>query len=335
MQNYEDAPVFVQDFLIYMETIKGRSAKTVQAYYTDIRTLLRYMKIRRGLAKMDEFSELSINDVDLPLIQSITLHDLYAFLSFTSRELLNGANARARKVSCIKSFFKYLNTKANVLDENVAKDLDAPKLAKSLPKYLSLEESTNLLNSVDGSFKERDYCMLTLFLNCGLRVSELVGINLQDIKTDTLTVIGKGNKERTVYLNEACQQAVADYLKVRPKDGIKAQDRSALFISRNKRRINVRSVQMAIERHMKQAGIDTSKYSVHKLRHTAATLMYQYGHVDIRLLQEILGHTNLSTTEIYTHVDDAQLRAATDKNPLAHMKRTESGPSGTIPDESA
>lgn len=321
MKGYESVPVFVQDFLIYMETIKGRSQRTVDGYLVDIRTLLRFLKVHKGLAKIDHFHSIPIDDLDAAFMRSVSLHDLYAFLSFSSRELLNNANSRARKVSCIKSFWAYLHTKAKVLDENIAKDLDAPKIAKGLPKYLSLDESKELLDSIDGVNKQRDYAMVTLFLNCGLRLSELVGINLQDIRDDRLTVIGKGNKERAVYLNEACVAAIADYLAVRPKD-VKAPDQNALFVSRHKRRINTRTVQKAIQKHMQAAGLDTSKYSVHKLRHTAATLMYQYGHVDIRLLQEILGHTNLATTEIYTHVDNAQLRDATNRNPLASIKRT-------------
>ncbi len=320
--DYQDAPAFVQDFLIYMETIKGRSKRTVDGYYTDLRTMFRFLKVHKGLASMEDFHNIPIDDIPASFLQSITLHDLYAFLSFASRELLNNANSRARKVSCIKSFFKYLDTKANLLSENVAKDLDAPKIAKSLPRYLNLEESVSLLSHIDGTYKERDFCMVTLFLNCGLRLSELVGINLRDIKDDRLTVIGKGNKERTVYLNQACLDALSAYLAVRPRDGIKAPDQDALFISRHNRRINTRTVQKAIQKHMEAAGLDSSKYTVHKLRHTAATLMYQYGHVDIRLLQEILGHTNLATTEIYTHVDNNQLRDATTKNPLAGFQRT-------------
>ena len=320
-QSYDDAPYYLKDFITYTEAIKGKSKNTAKEYYFDIRSFLRFMKINRGLATYDEMDTLSISDLDIDFIRSITLHDLYEYLAYTSRERLNNANSRARKVASLRSFFKYLSAKAKLIDSNPANELDSPKIPKSLPKYLSLNESKKLLENIDGDNKIRDYAIITLFLNCGLRLSELAGINIRDIKGDTLTVIGKGNKERTIYLNQACINAIDDYLKkARPSSGIKAPDQNALFISRNKRRISVKTIQHIVKLHIKAAGLDDSKYSVHKLRHTAATLMYKYGHVDVRILQEILGHTNLSTTQIYTHLDDEQLRGAAKSNPLANLE---------------
>lgn len=320
-QSYDDAPYYLKDFITYTEAIKGKSKNTAKEYYFDIRSFLRFMKINRGLATYDEMDTLSISDLDIDFIRSITLHDLYEYLAYTSRERLNNANSRARKVASLRSFFKYLSAKAKLIDSNPANELDSPKIPKSLPKYLSLDESKKLLENIDGDNKIRDYAIITLFLNCGLRLSELAGINIRDIKGDTLTVIGKGNKERTIYLNQACINAIDDYLKkARPSSGIKAPDQNALFISRNKRRISVKTIQHIVKLHIKAAGLDDSKYSVHKLRHTAATLMYKYGHVDVRILQEILGHTNLSTTQIYTHLDDEQLRGAAKSSPLANLE---------------
>lgn len=321
---YADAPGFLKDFITYTEAIKGKSQSTVMEYYLDIRTFLRFMKVSRGLASYEEFDSVSIQDISVSFIRDITLHDLYEYLAYTSRERLNNANSRARKVASLKSFFKFLTVKAKLIDVNPANDLDSPKIPKSLPKYLSLEESLALLEHIDGNDKKRDYAMITLFLNCGLRLSELAGINLNDIKDDTLTVIGKGNKERTIYLNEACQNAIQDYVQnERIREGIKAPDQNALFISRNRRRISVKTIQHLVKKHLQAAGLDTAKYSVHKLRHTAATLMYKYGHVDVRILQEILGHTDLSTTQIYTHLDSEQLRDAASKNPLADLNHKE------------
>lgn len=215
-----------------------------------------------------------------------------------------------------------------MIDNNPAQNLETPKLDKRLPKYLSLDDSKKLLtvteNDESDENKERDYAIITLFLNCGLRLSELIGINLQDINFDDykLTVIGKGNKERTIYLNKACINAIKDYIKVRPTEGVKNDSKAsnkALFLSKRRERISNRTVQYIVEKELRKAGLDTSKYSTHKLRHTAATLMYQYGEVDIRALQEILGHKSISTTEIYTHVSNEQARDAIERNPLANL----------------
>jgi len=317
---YEMPPV-LSDFLSYMQTIKGKSINTVQVYFYDLRVFLRFMKLHRNLVdKKTEFSEIQITDIDIPFIRSITLSDLYAFMAFVSNDRDNSSYARARKVASLKSFFKYLTYKAKVIDTNPAAELDSPKILKRLPRYLNIEESKQLLNSVNGQFSERDYAILTIFLNCGLRLSELVGINLNNIKGNVLSVIGKGDKERSVPLNNACIKALEDYLKVRPKNAVK--DRNALFLSERKQRISKESVQKIVKKYIKAAGLDPERYSTHKLRHTAATLMYKYGNVDIRSLQELLGHESISTTQIYTHLDSSQLRDAVNSNPLADFSKS-------------
>lgn len=316
----DNAPVILEDFLNYIETIKGKSENTVKEYFFDLRTLLRFLKLRYKLVdKNTPFDEIDISDVDETIIRKVTLQDLYAFISFVDKDRNNKNNAKARKVASIRSFFKYLSTKIKIISENPALDLESPKTNVRHPVHLTLEEAENLLDSIDGSFKERDYAIITLFLNCGLRLSELVSIDIDKIKGDTLTVVGKGNKERTIYLNEACLQAIKDYLRVRPTDGVKTPN--ALFLSNRKSRISNKTVQYLVKKYIKEAGLDTETYSTHKLRHTAATLMYKYGNVDIRALQQILGHENVSTTQIYTHIDDERLRKAVKSNPLSKKTR--------------
>ncbi|HPO77673.1 tyrosine recombinase XerC [Thermoclostridium caenicola] len=314
--SYEDMPDIAVEFLNYMLTIKGKSIKTVQEYYYDLRTFFRYIKLttRPGFKDAD-FDTIDVRDITLDDIKKIDLADLYSFMSFISRFRGNSAVTRARKVACLRSFYKYLFTKVKLIDYNPAAELDSPKVVHRLPKYLNVDESIQLLESVEGKNQERDYAILVLFLNCGLRLSELVGINLSNIRGDTLTVIGKGNKERTIYLNQACLDAINAYLRVRPVEGVK--DKNALFLSERKQRISPKTVQYLVKKYLGAAGLDTQKYSTHKLRHTAATLMYKHGHVDIRALQAILGHESIATTEIYTHIDDDQLRRAVESNPLS------------------
>jgi len=315
----DTAPMIIRDFLNYMETIKGKSKNTVQEYFYDLRLFFRFMKQYKNLINNSvDFDDIDISDIDIELVRTITLSDLYEFMSFLSRVRDNNPSSRARKVASIKSFFNYLTTKAKLLDYNPASELDSPKVLKRLPKYLNIDESKKLLNAIDGKHRERDYAIITLFLNCGLRLSELVDININKIKNNTLTVIGKGNKERTIYLNNACIKAIDAYLKVRPVNGVK--DKNALFISERKQRISNKTVQHIVKKYITLSGLDPERYSTHKLRHTAATLMYKYGKVDIRTLQQILGHESVSTTEIYTHVDNAQLRNAVNSNPLANVE---------------
>ena len=325
MINHEDNPEYLNSFLDYTMTILNKSPNTVKEYNYDLATFLKFIKIRFNLTQEDDFSLITIKDIDINTIKKITLDDIHAFLSYLTTTYHSKAATRARKASSIRVFFNYLCAKANLIEQNPAQNLETPKLDKRLPKYLSLEDSKKLLNATqneDNRNMERDYAIITLFLNCGMRLSELVGININDIdfSENKMTVIGKGNKERTIYLNKACVRAIHEYLDVRPKDGIKTDklnSRKALFLSERRERISKRTVQHIVDKELTAAGLDTKKYSTHKLRHTAATLMYQYGNVDIRDLQEVLGHESISTTEIYTHVANKQARDAIENNPLS------------------
>ena len=317
-----EIPLILEDYLNYMEAIKGTSPNTTREYFFDLRTFFRFIKLRYKLVdKNTPFEEIDISDVDIEIINKINIQDLYSFISYVDRDRNNGNFSKHRKVASLKSFFDYLYSKVNLISKNPADKLEFPKTDIRHPIYLTLEECETLLNTVlenkNNLFRKRDYAIVTLFLNCGLRLSELSSINLNKIKDDTLTVIGKGNKERTIYLNEACINAINDYMAVRPKDG---PDNNALFLSMRKRRMSNRAIQHMIDKYLEKAGFDTSVYSTHKLRHTAATLMYKYGNVDIRALQEILGHENVSTTQIYTHIDDDRLREAVKSNPLSNIK---------------
>ncbi len=323
MNCYDEAPEIIRNYLIYMSTVKGKSENTINEYYRDLRTFFRYIKRSRKLVSADtEFSDINIDDVDLDLIKTLTLDDGYGFMLFLQRERSNSAAARSRKVSALSTFFKYLTNKKMVLESNPLEGLESPKVGKRLPKYLSLEQCYALLNAVDGEYKERDYCILVFFLNCGMRLSELCSINYNSIHDGKLRIIGKGNKERTVFLNKACLDAFEAYMRVRPVDGVK--DKYALFISRNLNRISPSMVQKLVNKYLDKIGLGGQGYSVHKLRHTAATLMYQYGGVDIRILKEILGHENLGTTEIYTHLSEKQMEQAINSNPLSGVKQKES-----------
>ncbi|MBP3388882.1 MAG: tyrosine recombinase XerC [Clostridia bacterium] len=309
----------LRDYFRYIEAIKGRSELTVEEYYLDLRTFFRFIKRQRGLAPDDLMDdEISIQDIDLELLRSITQMDILEFMAYSKNERQNTNKTRARKTTSLRTFFRYLTDYTHQLEHNPTRNLETPKPKKSLPKYLSLEQSFELLNAVKGEFAQRDYCMLTLLLNCGLRRAELAALNLEDIRGDhTLRVRGKGNKERILYLNEACRQAIEAYRQVRPVDGV--QDKHALFLSRLKKRITVQGVHYVVKNYLKEVP-GAENYSTHKLRHTAATLMYQHGGVDIRVLQAILGHENLGTTEIYTHLSGAQMQQAVESNPLANMK---------------
>ena len=317
---YHDVPKELRDFLFYMLTIRGRSSRTVDAYYVDLRTFLRYIRfLKDSSVELLEFTNIPVDEMPFSMIASITLSDVYDFLNFTLSERSNNAKTRSRKVSSIRMFFKYMTTTAGLLQDNPVKDLEVPSVRKSLPKYLTLEESIELLSAVSTKYPERDYCIVTLLINCGMRLSELVGINLNDIRDNTIKLLGKGNKERVIYINDACIHALEQYLRVRPQTQF-AKDKSALFLSRNGRRLSPRRVEQIVEECLKSAGLSSKGYSPHKLRHTAATLMYQHGNVDIRVLKELLGHANLSTTEIYTHVSNTQLEQAAGRSPLANIK---------------
>nr|WP_243109623.1 tyrosine recombinase XerC [Clostridium perfringens] len=318
-------PKRVIEFLNYLENVKGKSLNTIKGYSVDLGLFFKFLKVYKGLEnniELEKNEEVEISDLGDNFIKDITLSDIYAFLAFLEKVRNNSAYARARKVATLKSFFKFLNSKIKLIDENPTVELESPKINKRHPVYLTLDQSITVLNSMDKGNKNyyRDYCILTLFLNCGMRLSELCNIEIEKIKRDTLTIIGKGNKERTVYLNEASIAAIENYLKNRNDSKATEEAKKYLFLSSKYRPINKRSVEILVKKHIENAGFKDQKYTPHKLRHTAATLMYKYGNVDIRSLQNILGHENISTTQIYTHVDDETLREAVKTNPLANIK---------------
>ncbi len=316
----ESFPI-LKEYLFYQQTIRQKSPKTVDEYFLDLRTFFRFMKFYRKTVPSDaDFESIAIDDIDLAFLRKIDLNDAYEYMNYLQRERGNSASSRARKCSSLKGFFKFVTKKKHYLEKDPVEELEIPKKKKALPKYLTLEQSIELLNAVEGENRERDYAIITLFLNCGLRVSEMSGLNYTDIRNDnTIRVLGKGNKERVIYLNSACVNAINDYMRVRPVDEVK--DKNALFISRNHRRMSVKTIQAMVYKYLEKIGLSAQGYSCHKLRHTAATLMYQHGGVDVRVLKEVLGHENLGTTEIYTHLSSEQMKKAADSNPLAKVNK--------------
>ena len=327
LDQLNDVPDIVMEFLEYHSTVRGHSDKTVFAYYTDLKILFRFLKKRRHLVANDiPFNEIDIIDIDIDFIKSIKIEELYRYQSFspemTGSSASLSAASRCRRTSTVKSFFNYLCSKRQLLDNNICQNLDMPKRQASLPKYLEEEECERLLAACEGRYAYRDYAILMLFLSCGLRVSELVSLNITDVYDDHLRVIGKGNKERVVFFAEGCREALDDYLAVRDNGKIAEEAKNALFISSHNKRITARGVEQMVDKKLLMAGLDASRYSPHKLRHTAATLMLKNG-VDTRALQEVLGHSNLNTTQIYTHLDNASLHEAAMANPIGRKKKSD------------
>lgn len=328
MKRYHDCPNILRDFLSYHETIKGQSPLTISEYYLDLRMFLRFMKLMRNDMPIDtDLDSIDIRNINLKFISEIETSDVFDFLSYLSSDRLVhpesaspdhgiGPSSRARKLSAIKSFFKYLTVRTKQLEENPVAELEYPKLRKSLPKYLSMEQSAALLRSVSGQNEKRDYAILMLFLNCGIRRSELVGLNLTDVYEDRIRVVGKGNKERFVYFGTPCRKAIDAYLPERMKQEL--TDNRALFGSRNGNRISTDAVHRLVKKALMQAGLDSTQFSAHKLRHTAATMMLSGG-VDVKTVQEVLGHENLNTTQIYTHIENTELKVAAEANPLSKL----------------
>ena len=332
MQRYHDCPQILRDFLVYHETIKGQSSLTIQEYYLDLRMFLRFMKLMRSdMPIHTRLDEINIKNIDINFIRDITTSDIFEFLSYLANDRTPNPDStvpdygispasRARKLSALKSFYKYLTVRTKLLTENPVADLEYPKLRKSLPKYLTLEQSAALLQAVSGPNEKRDYAILMLFLNCGIRRSELVNLNLTDVYEDRIRVIGKGNKERIVYFGTSCRKAIDAYLPERHKKVL--SDNRALFGSRDNNRISVTAVHRLVKKAFLQAGLDATQFSAHKLRHTAATMMLSGG-VDVKTVQEVLGHENLNTTQIYTHIENTELKIAAEANPLSKLDFTD------------
>ena len=332
MQRYHDCPQILRDFLVYHENIKGQSQLTVSEYYLDLRMFLRFMKLMRNSMPMTtNLEDIDIKDIDIDFIREIDTSDIFDFLSYLANDRAINPDsaapeygispaARARKLSAIKSFYKYLTVRTKQLQENPVADLEYPKLRKSLPKYLTMDQCSALLQAVSGPNEKRDYAILMLFLNCGIRRSELVGLNLTDVYEDRIRVVGKGNKERFVYFGTACRKAIDAYLPIRNQQVL--TDNRALFGSRDSNRISVSAVHRLVKKALMQAGLDSTQFSAHKLRHTAATMMLSGG-VDVKTVQEVLGHENLNTTQIYTHIENTELKIAAEANPLSKLDYSE------------
>lgn len=328
MKRYADCPQILREFLIYHENIKGQSQLTISEYYLDLRMFLRFIKLMRNdMPITTRLDDIDIKDIDIKFIQEIDTSDIFDFLSYLANDRTANpdsaapeygisASSRARKLSAIKSFYKYLTVRTKQLEDNPVADLEYPKLRKSLPKYLTLEQSAALLQAVSGPNEKRDYAILMLFLNCGIRRSELVNLNLTDVYEDRIRVVGKGNKERFVYFGSACRKAIDAYLPERNKKVL--SDNRALFGSRDNNRISVTAVHRLVKKALLQAGLDSTQFSAHKLRHTAATMMLSGG-VDVKTVQEVLGHENLNTTQIYTHIENTELKIAAEANPLSKL----------------
>lgn len=320
--DYSSCPKVIKDFIFYISTIKNLSPNTVNGYYVDLRTFFRFLKYNAAPKNylVEEIDQIDISDIDIEFVRKITSADILEYLNFVMRTRKNNSATRARKLACLRSYFKYLNLKLNLIEDDPVKNIDVPTLKKSMPKFLSLEESRMLLDAIEpGEFYTRDYCIITLFLNCGMRLSELVGISLTDIRDDTIRIVGKGNKERFVYLNNACMDALEKWQASRI-DFIKPTEKDALFLSKQGRRITARRVEQIVDNALDRAGLVGRGYSAHKLRHTAATLMYQYGDADMLSLKEILGHAHVSTTEIYTHINNEKLKETVASSPLSNLK---------------
>ena len=328
MKRYSDCPQILREFLIYHDNIKGQSQLTISEYYMDLRMFLRFITLMRNdMPIQTRLDEIDIKNIDLAFIRSIDTSDIFDFLSYLANDRTTNpdspspeygisSSSRARKLSAIKSFYKYLTVRTKQLEENPVAELEYPKLRKSLPKYLTLEQSSALLQAVSGQNQTRDYAILILFLNCGIRRSELVNLNISDVYEDRIRVVGKGNKERFVYFGTACRKAIDAYLDERNEKTL--TDNRALFGSRNGNRISVDAVHRLVKKALLQAGLDSTQFSAHKLRHTAATMMLSGG-VDVKTVQEVLGHENLNTTQIYTHIESTELKIAAEANPLSKL----------------
>ena len=328
MKKFADCPQILKEFLVYHENIKGQSQLTIQEYYLDLRMFLRFVRLMRNDMPMNtDLDSIPIKDIDVQFIRDIETSDIFDFLSYLANDRAVNPESvvtdygispasRARKLSAIKSFYKYLTVRTKQMQENPVADLEYPKLRKSLPKYLTLEQSAALLKAVSGTNEKRDYAILMLFLNCGIRRSELVGLNVSDVYEDRIRVVGKGNKERFVYFGSACRKAIDAYMEIRNK--VILTDNRALFGSRNGNRISTDAVHRLVKKALLQAGLDTTQFSAHKLRHTAATMMLSGG-VDVKTVQEVLGHENLNTTQIYTHIENTELKLAAEANPLSKL----------------
>lgn len=324
-------PLILDDYLSYLKSIRALSEKTIREYRYDLINFIYFQILRKvyfndkeNLNNDIKNERININKLfNRSFINDINIQDMYSYISYLDNELNDNSSTRSRKISALRSFYKYLHQEIEIIDNNITEKLRNPKIQKRQPVYLTLSETELLLDTINKEknefLKNRDLAIVFTFLTTGMRLSELVSVDLKDIKDDHFSIVGKGNKERTIYLTKNCIDLIDNYIMIR-KNYLKEIKVDALFISTRKNRISNRAVQSTVEKYLKRAGFDTRVYSTHKLRHTAATLMYKYGNVDIRALKDVLGHESVSTTQIYTHLDDEDLKNAVNKNPLSNLK---------------
>lgn len=325
------SPLILKDYLSYLKSIRALSEKTIIEYHYDLINFISFQILRKVYFDDKEKFDYDLKKANIDsnkifnqsFINDINIQDMYSYISYLDNELNDNTSTRSRKISALRSFYKYLHQEIEIIDNNITEKLRNPKIQKRQPVYLTLSETEHLLEIVSQEKNEflrnRDMAIVFTFLTTGMRLSELVSVDLKDIKDDHFSIIGKGNKERTIYLTKNCIDLIENYIKIRRKY-LKDKKIDALFISTRKQRISNRAVQSTVEKYLEKAGFDTKIYSTHKLRHTAATLMYKYGNVDIRALKDVLGHESVSTTQIYTHLDDEDLKKAVNKNPLSNLK---------------
>lgn len=320
--NPKECPQYLNEFFTFQRVVKIKSERTLESYYIDLRIFLRYVKLTKGNIRADmPMRDITISDIPLEWVRDFSKLDILNYLSYVATDRGNTAKTRHRKLASLKVFYKCLYRDLNLIPNDPTKDIDYPKMHEHLPKFLTLNDSIKLLENMnkEDPYYYRDYCIITLFLNCGMRLSELVGLNLQDVNLDerTMRLLGKGNKERIIHINDACADSIVQYVKEREKSPIEPD---ALFLSKRGTRITNRRVQQIVDNALRDSNLDNQGYSTHKLRHTAATLMYQHGNVDTLILKEILGHKSISTTEIYTHISNESVKEAMDASPLANIR---------------
>ncbi len=325
------------DFSNYKQNVQNRSLLTVSEYLLDLHIFFKFLcAVRADVEPCDEeFEKIDLRGCDYAFMESVTPDEIYDYISYLRRGRGISPRSAQRKLSAVKSLYKFA-TVTGKIKNNPARDIDHSASKKTLPKYMTLNESVDLLNSVseekDSKTKLRDYAIIITFLNTGMRLSELVSINMEDFDRDmtSLVVTGKRSKQRIVYINDAARDAILEYRgslteeQKNVKDE-KSKNRHPVFLSNRNERISNKTVQWLVHKHLVNAGLGYKQLSTHKLRHTAATLMYREGGVDIRVLQDILGHEQLNTTQIYTHVASSNVEQAVHQNPLADFKPENNG----------
>lgn len=318
--SYPDCPPLLDRYIKHSIAISNKAKRTVNSYVVDILLFLRfYARLSGKVAENTNLKDIKVKTMTDAEICAVTADDIFSFLYFLADDRKNSPGTRKHKLSSLHSFYNYILLVEKAIDKNPVNYVERPStkgLATRPPKFLELDQSKALLKTIDGQFQERDYCMILLFLTCGMRLSELTRINLKDFSDKTLKIVGKGNKPRTVPLNQMCLEAIADYRAIR--DGLpNLVDKDAMFVSkRTGKRIGNRQVEKIVTKYIAESGLQATGCTTHSLRHSAATMYYRAG-VDLQQIARILGHSSTKVTEIYTHIDESSLAEIIDNSPLA------------------